>query len=393
MIYLDNASTTKPAKEVVDIVKKTSRDYYANPSSSHQLGSKAKDRLNEARKKVAQFLNCLPEEIVFTSGGTESNNLALKGLVDSLLRKEKNNKIEIITTKIEHKSVLETIAHLGKNYSLKTTYLKPNKSGLIMADSLKKAINQQTRLVSVMFVNNETGVVQPIEEIGKIIEAINKDRPPNKQVYFHVDGVQAVEYQKIDLKKLAINLLSISAHKFHGPKGIGLLYIKKNTPLNPNITGGGQESNLRSGTENLPGIVGLSQALELINDKDNQKVIKLGETFEKELRNSIADIKINGEQTKRSPHISSVIFSKAEGESIMFALDLEGVASSTGSACNAQDLKASHVLLAQGLKPEEAQSTLRLSFSKNNTQEEIKQVIKKLETIIPKLRKISPTNL
>jgi cysteine desulfurase len=392
MIYLDNASTTKIAGQVQSKIDKISNIFYANPNSSHQGGTKARKLLEDSRKKIADFLKCSPEELIFTSGGTESNNLALKGLAKALVANNPEEKIELITTEIEHKSILETATDLKNFYGIEISHLKPNSDGLIEADRLTEMISDKTRLVSVMFVNNETGVVQPIEKIGRIIKEINQKRPKTKQIYFHTDAVQALGYLNIDLSKINIDLLSISAHKIHGPKGVGLLYFKKRTPLKAILSGGGQESGLRSGTQNVPGIVGLAEAINLIDKEDKNKVGKLRKYFERKLKEKLPDIKINSESRPRSPHISSIIFPDAEGESILLALDLEGIAVSTGSACNAKDLKASHVLRAINLTAGEAQSTVRFSFSKYNTKKEIDTVIEKLSLIIPKLQSISPKN-
>ncbi len=388
MIYLDNAATTKLDPEVGSLVKKVSLKNYANPGSSHSPGLEARTALENARESIAGFFNCRPEELIFTSGGSESNNLALRGLIKSLLEKN-GEEIQILTTEIEHKSILQTAADLEKFYPVVLDHLRVDENGQILPEDLREKISDKTRLVSIIYVNNETGVVQPVGKIVRIIEAINKNRSEDSKIYLHLDAVQAVEYQNIDLGKVDLDLLSLSAHKFHGPKGVGLLYSRKNTPLLPIINGGGQEDGMRSGTENLPAITGMAKAIELINREDREKVSNLRDYFEEKVESTINEIKINGKKADRSPHISSICFKQAEGESIMLALDLEGTAVSTGSACNAKDLKASHVLTAMGLKPEEAQSTVRFSFSRLNSREEIDQVVRQLEKIIPKLRKIS----
>jgi len=383
MIYLDNAATTKISPEVAQTVDKISKDNYANPGSSHSPGTKARNVLENSRNLIAKYFNCQPKELIFNSGGSESNNLAIKGLVKTLDRSDINDKepIEIVTSKIEHKSVLNTVADLKKNFSVAINYIEVDKTGQINLDSLRKKITSRTRFVSVIYANNETGVIQPVEKIVDIISKINQDRSKDNRIYLHLDAVQAVEYQTIDLSELKIDLLSLSAHKFHGPKGVGLLYSRKDVPLMPIISGGGQENNLRSGTENLP--------IEQISMEDKKKVEKLRDLLEKKISQNIKDIQINGRETKRTPHISSISFKQAEGESIMLALDLEGISVSTGSACNAKDLKASHVLRAMGLRPEQAQSTVRFSFSRFNNKNEVNQLVKSLKKIIPKLRKIS----
>jgi cysteine desulfurase len=391
MIYFDHASTTPIDKDVLERINQIQGQNFGNPSSSHQFGQTARKILEDSRDQIAQLLNCQPREVIFTSGGSESNNLALKGLVDSFDKKA--DKIHIVTTEFEHKSILKSASYLEKNTGIMIDYLKPNKSGEIEPEQVRKIINSKTRLVSIIYVNNELGTIQPIREIGKIIQKINQKRSSSNKIYFHSDAVQAIEYLNCDIKHLHLDLLSLSAHKFYGPKGVGALFIKENTPLAAQIDGGGQEMGLRSGTENVPGIAGLAEASKkVIKEKDviKKQVQEIKEYFEDQLKKKVKSAQINSNSANRSPHISNVTFPDAEGESIMLALDLENIAVSTGSACAASDLKPSHVLTSTGLSPEEAQSTIRFSFGKSNNKKQVDKVITELAKIVPRLQKMSP---
>jgi len=392
MIYLDHAATTAPDKRTVEKIVETAQKYPGNPSSSHSFGQQAKKIIEDARISLAKILNCSPEEFIFTGSGSEANNLALRGLVKSLICKGEK-KIEILTSQFEHKSILETTKELSFLDQVRINYLKPNKNCQITTEAVRKAITNDLRLISIMLVNNELGVVQPIKKIGKLIEKVNSKRTEQNKIYFHSDAVQGFEYLDFDVKELHVDLLSISAHKFYGPKGIGGLFVKQNTPLKPLISGGDQELGLRAGTENTPLIAGMAaaaQSAEKNRVKNNQKVTKIRKYFEDQLRNKIDNITINCQNVKRAPHISSVSFKDCEGESILLALDLAGIAVSTGSACAAHDLKISHVLRSISLSPAQSQSTIRFSFGKDNNKKEIDRTIKELIKIIRHLRKISP---
>lgn len=396
MIYFDHAATTATDPKVLKSIINTIRKYPANPSSSHSLGRQAKKVIENSRNRLAEALNCSPEEIVFTASGSEANNLALKGLISGLINQRKS-RIKILTSQFEHKSVLESVKDLESfnGAEVEVKYLKPDKDCQITAEAVRQAISKEVRLISIMMVNNELGTIQPIREIGKLIERENQNRTKNNKIYFHTDAVQAFEYLDCNVKELLIDLLSLSAHKFYGPKGIGALFIRKETPIKPLISGGGQELGLRAGTENIPLIAGMAKAVQLaINDRseNNRKVTKLREYFENQLKKQLAKTTINCQRTERAPHIASVVFKDAEGESIMLALDLVGVAVSTGSACAAKDLTVSHVLSSINLSPEQGQSTIRFSFGKENRKKEVDQTIKELIKIVSRLRKISPKN-
>jgi cysteine desulfurase len=379
MIYLDHSATTPTDKRVMAKMKPFFSAKYGNPSSSHSLGQEAQRAMEESRQIVAQFLNCQPAEIIFTSGGTEANNLAV------------NQAGHLITSQIEHHSILSARPKLRKDGQV--TYLKPDKRGLIGPESVQKAIRPETKLISIIYGNNETGAIQPIREIGQLIERENRKRNRSKRIFFHSDAVQAIGHLNCDVKYLHLHLLSLSAHKFYGPKGVGVLYSPSDIPLSPIINGGEQEAGRRAGTENLPAIVGLGEAIKLVREegpKDSQKIAKLRDYFEEKLEAKIPNIKINSKEIDRLPGSSNITFYQAEGESILLALDLKGIAVSTGSACASHSLKPSHVLTAMDLPPQATQSTIRFSLGRDNTKREIDQTVAELIKIIKKLRKISP---
>jgi len=378
MIYLDHAATTPTDKRVIKTMKPYFDIKYGNPSSQHQLGQQAKNSLNQARQELCTILNCQPEELIFTSGGSESNNQVIASF------KHKH----IISTTIEHHSIEEALKKVKDH-----TLVKPDKTGLVKPESVRKAIKHETGLVSIIYGNNELGVIQPIREIGKMIKKINEKRADENQIFFHTDAVQAIEYLKIDVKYLHVDLLSLSAHKFYGPKGIGALFSSKKVLLSSIIKGGEQEYGHRAGTENMPGIIGLGKAIKILKTekaKQKKSISKLRQYFEKQITKEIDNTIVNCLDSTRLPHISSIIFNGAEGESILLALDLKGIAVSTGSACASYSHTPSHVLTAIGLTPEQAQSTVRFSFGKANTRTEINKVIIELKKTISHLRKISP---
>ncbi len=407
-IYLDNAATTKIDQKVVDNMIKA-HQLFGNPSSLHFFGQEASKALNDARNFIAFFFGCEFEEIVFTSGGSEADNLAIRGTVEA------NKSIDephVITTMIEHHAVLHTVQDLEKQGKIDATYIKPNEEGLISPESILEAIRDNTVLVSVMFVNNETGAVQPIASIGNIIENANIERIKRglPRITFHTDAVQAPEFFSLGVKYLKVDLLSISAHKLHGPRGIGLLYVKKGSKLCPQICGGKQEFGYRAGTENLAGIFGLSAALEVIvreraDSKDSyveekadfplmisdsiKHVSKLKEKLISGLL-SIDNVRINGSAEYSSPAILNVSFLNAEGEAIILNLDFEGIAVSSGSACTSRTLEPSHVLTAMGVEPKWSHGAIRFSLSRETTEEEIDKLCEVLPGIISKLRQMSP---
>lgn len=382
-IYLDHAATTPMDPEVINTVNKYMEDYYGNPSSIYQTGQKANNKLNEARKTMAKLINAKDfREIIFTSGGTESDNLAIKGT--ALARKDKGN--HIITTKIEHHAVLHTCEYLEKHHNFDVTYLEVDEKGFVKLEDIKDSLRDDTVLVSIMTANNEIGTIQPIKEIGKFLK--------DKDVYFHTDAVQAIGQMKINVQEMNIDLLSASAHKIHGPKGVGMLYIKKGTKLVPQMNGGAQERNRRAGTENVPGIMGFKKAVELV--MENREEIVENNTYLRDklingIENNIEDAVLNGPRgSKRLSNNVSFCFKYIEGESILLNLDMLGIAASSGSACTSGSLEPSHVLLAIGHSKGTAHGSLRLSLGKENTEEDIDFVLEKLPGIIQRIRDMSP---
>lgn len=378
-IYLDNAATTPVDKKVLEAMLPYYSDIFGNPSSLHSHGQEAKKAIEEAREKVAKALGADFDEIYFTSGGSESDNWALKGVAYAL--KEKGN--HIITTEIEHHAVLHTCRYLEKE-GFKVTYLPVDEYGLVKPEDLKKAITDKTILVSIMFANNEIGTIEPIEELVKIAH--------EKNVYFHTDAVQAVGNVPIDVKKLDVDLLSLSAHKIYGPKGVGALYIKKGVKIHSLIQGGTQERNRRAGTENVPGIVGLGEAIELITKNLDSHINKLKFLRDKLINGILEKIpyaRLNGHPTKRLPGNVNVSFEFIDGESLILNLDMAGICASSGSACTSGSLEPSHVLLAIGLSRELARGSLRLTIGKDNTEEDIDKVLEVLPQIVKRLRSIS----
>lgn len=379
-IYLDHSATTRVKPEVLEEMLPVFTDYYGNPSSIHSFGREAKKLVDQARTRVAKALGALPEEIFFTAGGSESDNWVLRGV--SYANKNRGN--HIITTAIEHHAVLHTCEQLEKE-GFEVTYLPVDNYGMICLEDLKAAITDRTILISIMYANNEIGTIQPIEEIGKIARERN--------IYFHTDAVQAVGNVKIDVKAQNIDMLSLSAHKFYGPKGVGALYIRKGTRIVNLITGGGQERGKRAGTENVPGIVGLGKAIELATediDSYNEKLLKLRTKLINGVMERIPYTRLNGHPEKRLPGNANFSFEFIEGESLLLNLDMKGIAASSGSACTSGSLDPSHVLLAIGLPHEIAHGSLRLTLGDENTEEDIDYVLEVLPEIVQRLRDMSP---
>ncbi|HLC86805.1 MAG TPA: cysteine desulfurase family protein [Candidatus Nanoarchaeia archaeon] len=372
-IYLDNAATTQVAKEVFNSMKPYLTEKYGNASSLHSFGEEANKALTNSRKIIAEKLKANQEEIIFTSGGTESNNLAILGIAHNY--REKGN--HIITTKFEHPSVLETCKALEKE-GFNITYLNLNREGFINLNELKNSINSKTILVSIMHANNEIGTVQDLKEIYKICKS--------KNAIFHTDAVQS--FCKADLNSEMADLISISSHKIHGPKGIGALYVKKGIMLKKLLHGGKHEFNLRPGTENIPSAVGFAKATALITNKDIERMSGLRNKLISEIL-KIKDTWLNGSK-KRLCNNVNISFKYIEGESILMYLNEKGIAVSTGSACAAKELKPSHVLLAIGLKQEDAHGSIRFTLSRYTTEKEIDYVIKVLPGIVKQLREMSP---
>jgi len=386
-IYLDFAATTPLSQGVLKVMKKYLSREFGNPSSLHYFGQRAKMAVESAREKVAEFLNCHPFEIVFTGSATEANNLAILGVVEKA-RALGQKHLHVITTKIEHHAVLYPCAWLEKK-GVKVTYLSPDKEGRISPEDVVRNLTENTVLVSVMYANNEVGTVQPISEIGKILkEKKNKKGYP----FFHTDAVQAVNYLDCDVQKLHVDLLTLSGHKIYGPKGIGALFVREGTLLEPLILGGGQERGMRSGTENVAGIVGLTEAIEEVkkHKKDSKKLQELRDYLIREILRTIKEARLNGSWKYRLPNNVNVSIPGVEGESLVIALDNEGFAVSTGSACSSKSLEPSHVLLALGLTPKEAHGSLRITLGRGTTKQDLKRFVKTLSKVVERLKKVSP---
>ncbi|WP_422487226.1 cysteine desulfurase NifS [Gudongella sp. DL1XJH-153] len=380
MIYMDHSATTPVKKEVLDEMLPYFSEYYGNPSSIYALSSKSKLAIDKAREQVAKGLGAKKNEIYFTGGGSEADNWAIKGI--AYRHREKGN--HIITTKIEHHAVLHTCEYLEKQ-GFTVTYLDVDEYGMINLEDLENAITQETILISIMFANNEIGTIQPIREIGDIAR--------KHKVLFHTDAVQAVGSVKIDVNEMNIDLLSMSAHKLYGPKGVGALYIRQGTRLDNLIAGGAQERNKRAGTENIAGIVGTGKAVELAYEhleENNTKLISLRERMIRGIQEKIPYVRLNGHPEKRLPGNVNFCFQYIEGESLLLSLDMVGVAGSSGSACTSGSLDPSHVLLSIGLPHEIAHGSLRLSLGLSNTEEEVDYVVEQLVEIVDRLRKMSP---
>jgi len=378
---MDHAATTATDVKVFEEMKPYFALKYGNPNSIHSFGQETRDAVEEARGKVAHLIGANPAEIVFTSGGTEADNYAIKGI--AWANQNKGN--HIITSKIEHHAVLHSCRFLEKQ-GFKVTYLTVDKYGLVDPEEVKKAITDKTILVTIMHANNEIGTIEPIKEIAKIAKEAG--------VYFHTDSVQTVGHIPIDVNDLGVDMLSISGHKFYGPKGVGVFYLKKGTKIVSLMDGGAQEKNRRASTENVPGIVGIGKAAELAEKRlakgVEDRVVKLRDKLIKGIMDKIGNVRLNGHPTNRLPGNANLCFEFIEGESMLLNLDMLGVAASSGSACTSGSLEASHVLLAIGLPPEIAHGSLRLTLGKENTEEDIDYVIKILPAIIEKLRKLSP---
>ena len=375
-VYLDNSATTRPYDEVIDYISEINRNMYGNPSSLHSKGIESEKLIKKARSAIAESISADPSEIIFTSGGTESNNLAIRGYLSANKRKGSH----IITSKIEHPSVLEVFKHMEEN-GYRVDYINVDRYGNLDTEELKEKISDETALVSILYVNNESGAIQPIEEISGIIKSANKN------TVFHVDAVQAYGKILISPKKLGIDMMSLSSHKIHGPKGAGALYVEKSIKIKPIIFGGGQESLLRSGTENVTGICGFGLASEIIfkNIENNYKKVELlRKTVIKELKSNFNDCIINSEDSS-IPYILNVAFPYLKSEVLLHHLEEKGIYVSTGSACSSRKKVHSHVLKAMGLNSQQIDGAIRISFSAMNKEEDIKELIQALKEIVPKI--------
>jgi cysteine desulfurase len=437
MIYFDHSATTPTDKEVFNEMAPYFTDDYGNPSSIHKFGQKAIKAVDKARSRVAGMLNASPEEVIFTSGATESNNLALKGIIEHIFDKqgkvgpgncmdiEKENREEtaqkgflgnlmqkkkakphIITTSIEHKAILEPCVELERK-GVEVTYLKVDGNGLISLEELEGAIKENTVLVSIMYVNSEVGAEQPIFEAGKIIKKINDKRveewkkwqakkkiPKPAPIYFHSDATQAVNFFDCDVERLNLHLLSMSSHKIYGPKGVGALFVAGDVKIKGVQTGGGQERKIRSGTLNVPGIVGLGKAADLINGEsrevNNKKIGALRDMLVAGVEKSVPDVALTVARDHITPSHAHFVVNGVEGESGLISLDMEGIAVSTGSACAAKDLHPSHVLNAMGLSREQANYALRITLGKHNTEDEVRKFLEVFPGIVERVRGINP---
>lgn len=373
---MDNAATTSLKPEVLEAMMPYLTGKYGNASTLYLEGREAREAVEQARERTARALGAQPEEIYFTSGGTEADNWAIKGV--AFARREKGN--HIITSQIEHHAVLQPCEYLEK-HGFHVTYLPVDSDGLVDPGDVSRAIEQNTVLVSIMFANNEIGTIEPVAEIARICR--------EKGVLFHTDAVQAVGHVPVDVEKLGVDLLSLSAHKFHGPKGIGALYVRKGVRLDPFIHGGGQERNRRAGTENVAGIVGLGAAIELATSSLEERAARIAALRDKLIDGvleRVPDVKLNGHRIMRLPGNAHFCFRFIEGESLLLNLDVKGVSASSGSACTSGSLEPSHVLLALGLPHEMAQGSLRLTLDEENTGEEVDYVLDILPDIVKKLR-------
>lgn len=385
-IYLDYAATTPVDPKVAEAMRPYFSEKFGNPSSIHSFGQEAKAAIENAREKVVRLIGARPEELVFTSGGTEADNFALEGVAFANL--DRGN--HIITSAIEHHAVTECCEFLKKR-GFEITYLPVDKYGLVDAEDVCKAITDKTILVSIMHANNEIGTIEPIAEIINVIRQATGDR--RRATYFHTDAVQTVGHIPVDVDELGVDLLSISAHKLYGPKGVGALYIRKGTRMVSFLHGGGQEKNRRASTEDVPGIVGLGVAADLALPgmvEEGTKLSKLRDKLIKSILENIPDTQLNGHPTLRLPNNVNVSVRYVEGESMLLNLDMQGIAASTGSACTSGSLEPSHVLLAIGLSHEQAHGSLRFTLGRLTTEEDIDLVVKVLPEIVNKLRAMSP---
>lgn len=382
MVYLDNNATTPLDPAVAEKMSRFLKEYFGNPSSLYPIGREAKEMVNEARETVAKALRAIRTEIIFTGSGTEADNFALRGVLEAFPEKK-----ELITSAIEHPAILHTAHYLEKT-GVKVAYVPVDKTGMIDLDFLKDAITPQTALISIMHANNELGTIQPIEEVNKIAK--------ERGILVHTDAVQSFGKIDVDVKKLGVDLLSVSAHKIYGPKGVGALYIRKGTKIHPLIHGGHQEREMRAGTENTIGIIGFGEAVRVMKEKgleDKKRIEKLAQRLKKGVEETIHKAKFNGHQEKRIKGTLNFSFLDLEAEAILLALATKDIYVSTGSACSEGAEEVSHVLNAIGLRPEIARSSIRMSLGRFNTEEDIDTVLRELPPIVENLRKISALDI
>ena len=379
LVYADNNATTRVDDKVLEEMLPYFKEFYGNPSSIHSFGRQVSSKMDLARERVASILGADTSEIVFTSCGTESNNYAIHSSLEA-----HPDKKHVVTTKVEHPAVLNVCKYFGKN-GYDVTELGVNKDGMLDLDELRDSIRDNTAIVSIMHANNETGVIFPIEEIGKIVK--------EKGVIFHCDAVQAIGKIPVNLKNSNIDLLSMSGHKLHAPKGVGVLFIRKGVRIDPLIIGGHQEDNRRSGTENVPYIIGLGKACEIAEGfvKEEQKEVRrLRDKLEKGIKDQLTHVAISGENSERLPNTSNVSFEYVEGEATLLLLDMAGIATSSGSACTTGSAEPSHVLQAMGIPPVTSRGTIRFSLSRYSTEDEVDYILEKLVPIVKRLQTLSP---
>ncbi|MGA9772755.1 MAG: cysteine desulfurase NifS [Blastocatellia bacterium] len=387
-VYLDNSATTAMAAEVIAEMLPCFDKEFGNAQSVHSFGQRAKSTVERARREVAALINAAPSEIVFVAGGTEADNFAIRGIAEA--QRERGN--HIITTKIEHPAVLATCQALEQT-GFRVTYLPVSRGGLVNVDDVRAAISDDTILITIMHANNETGTIQPLEEISALVRE-TRERGL-KHLRLHTDAVQSVGKIPVDIKRLGVDLLSISAHKIHGPKGVGALYVRKGTRLAKLIYGGHHERDRRAGTENVPAIAGFGRAAELARTNLDERMSRTGELrdyLERQIASLVEGAQVNGDSQHRVPNISNLSFDKVDGESLLIALDLKGIAVSTGSACASGSLEPSHVLTALGLSREEVRGSLRVSLSAYTTREEIDYLIAALSESVHRLRQMLPVD-
>ena len=384
IIYLDHAGTTPLDPRVLQEMLPYFSERFGNPSSVHTIGQEAKRALDESREKVARVLGCRISEVVFTSGGTESDSAAIRGAVTAL--QETGN--HIITSSVEHHAVLHTCQYL-ENMGFEVTYLPVDRYGLVDLNDVAHAITERTILVSIMYANNEIGTIEPIQEIASLVK--DRARSMERTIVVHTDAVQAAGYLDLNIRSLGVDMLSLSGHKFHGPKGVGVLCVRRGTPFLPQQLGGGQERERRSGTENIPGIVGMAMALEIADserDHVSQHCRMLRDKLVDGISEQVPDASLNGHPTQRLPNNVNFSFEQVEGEPILLGLDMAGIAASSGSACSSGSLEPSHVLLALGQSAELARGSLRLTLGKDNTEEDVDYLFTVLVDLVGKLREM-----
>ncbi|GBD10786.1 Cysteine desulfurase IscS [bacterium HR23] len=381
-IYLDHAATTPVRPEVLEAMLPYFTMRFGNPSSIHSLGQEARKAVEDARETVARILGCRASEVVFTSGGTESDNSALKGVALAL----RHIGSHIVTSAVEHHAVLHT-CHQLEQLGFQTTLVPVDRYGMVDPDTVGRAITERTILVSIMYANNEVGTIQPIADIARVVK--ERGKALGRTIPFHTDAVQAAGFLDLQVDALGVDLLSLSAHKFHGPKGVGVLYIRRHTPFEPLLMGGGQERERRSGTENVPGIVGLAVALALAEEERPQvvpRLTRLRDHFIAGVQERVPGAILNGHPTQRLPNNAHFCFPGVEGEPILLGLDMEGICASSGSACSTGSLEPSHVLMAMGVPPDIARSSVRFTLGRDTTEAEIERVLTVLPDLVQRLR-------